>query len=79
MGQSSGHAMFSLESAPLSQRICRAVVNYTVYVGKTVWPANLAVFYPDVPVQTYARCPASAFLALVTGATAWAAHAGNDG
>ncbi len=31
---------------PLSWRLQNAIVSYVVYIGKTVWPANLAVFYP---------------------------------
>ena len=31
---------------PLDARIENAVVSYVRYLGKTVWPSNLAVFYP---------------------------------
>jgi accessory gene regulator protein AgrB len=31
---------------PLSWRLENAVVSYVAYLGKTVWPAKLAVFYP---------------------------------
>jgi hypothetical protein len=31
---------------PLSWRLQNAIVSYVAYIGKTVWPATLAVFYP---------------------------------
>jgi tetratricopeptide (TPR) repeat protein len=31
---------------PLSLRLGNAAVSYVAYIGKTVWPAKLAVFYP---------------------------------
>jgi len=32
--------------AALSLRLGNALVSYIAYIGKTFWPANLAVFYP---------------------------------
>ena len=43
----------SLESIPMTLRIENALVSYIKYIGKMIWPANLAVFYPypdTVPV-----------------------------
>ncbi len=43
----------SLESIPMTLRIENALVSYIKYIGKMIWPANLAVFYayPDaVPI-----------------------------
>jgi len=42
--QQSGHAMAL--SLPLSARLANAVASYWRYLGKTVWPWDLAVFYP---------------------------------
>jgi tetratricopeptide (TPR) repeat protein len=42
-----------LESIPMTLRIENALVSYIKYIGKMIWPANLAVFYPypdTVPV-----------------------------
>jgi Tfp pilus assembly protein PilF len=36
----------SLESVPMKLRIANALVSYIKYIGKTIWPQNLAVFYP---------------------------------
>ena len=38
--------MKSFQSVPLSLRLANAVVTYIKYVTKTIWPHNLAVFYP---------------------------------
>ena len=35
-----------LDAHPLGVRIAHALVAYVWYVGKTVWPTDLAVFYP---------------------------------
>jgi protein O-mannosyl-transferase len=36
----------SAEMLPWHARLANAVVSYVRYLGKTVWPAHLAVFYP---------------------------------
>jgi hypothetical protein len=33
---------------PFGARIANAVLSYIGYLGKTVWPSSLAVFYPHV-------------------------------
>ena len=44
-------AMTPLERSPLELRIANALVAYGRYLGKTVWPAKLAVFYPYLGVS----------------------------
>jgi len=39
-------ALSSLDAVPMTARIANAVVSYAVYLGKMVWPVNLAFFYP---------------------------------
>jgi tetratricopeptide (TPR) repeat protein len=39
-------AISSLETLSLNIRIANAIVSYAKYVGKTIWPSRLAVFYP---------------------------------
>jgi len=36
----------SLDALPLLERIANAIVSYAQYLGKTVWPAGLAMHYP---------------------------------
>lgn len=44
--QKSGGAVNSLAAIPFHDRIANAIVSYVSYIGKMIWPNNLAVFYP---------------------------------
>ncbi len=44
--QKSGQVVISLDRIPLDHRIANAFVSYVKYIGKLVWPSDLAVFYP---------------------------------
>ena len=44
--QRSGGAVADSSAFPLSLRIGNAILSYAKYIGKTIWPARLAVFYP---------------------------------
>jgi tetratricopeptide (TPR) repeat protein len=44
--QSTAGAVHPLESFPLPARAANALLSAVRYVGKTLWPADLAVFYP---------------------------------
>jgi protein O-mannosyl-transferase len=44
--QRAGGAIRSLESFALSERLANALLSYAGYLGKTLWPVSLAVFYP---------------------------------
>ncbi len=44
--QNRGGAVRSFASFTLLERIGNAVVGYARYLGKTVWPTDLAIFYP---------------------------------
>jgi Tfp pilus assembly protein PilF len=46
MAQQKGGAVGSLQSFPLPARIANALVSYCGYIGKMIWPADLAVLYP---------------------------------
>jgi Flp pilus assembly protein TadD len=42
-----GHdVVVSTEAIPMTLRIANALVSYVAYMGKMIWPHNLAVFYP---------------------------------
>ena len=65
-----GTAVIALEKIPLPARIGNALVSYVDYLGETLWPANLAVFYPH-PVDTLpAWKPVVALLILLGGTAA---------
>jgi hypothetical protein len=42
----SARAVHFFEIPPLGVRIGNALVSYVAYMGKMIWPSNLAVFYP---------------------------------
>jgi tetratricopeptide (TPR) repeat protein len=44
--QQKGGAVTSLEVVPVGVRIANALVSYVIYMEKTIWPNNLAVYYP---------------------------------
>lgn len=46
VAQRSGGAVGGLDAFPLVLRIGNAFVSYVLYIGKMLWPARLAAFYP---------------------------------
>ena len=46
IAQQSGHATSSLRALSVGLRVSNAVVSYGEYIAKTIWPRDLAVFYP---------------------------------
>jgi tetratricopeptide (TPR) repeat protein len=54
--QAAGGAMRIEGLSPLDERIANAMTSYVAYVGKTLWPSNLACFYP-LPTGSGAATP----------------------
>lgn len=46
LAQKQGGSVVPLDVIPFGQRVANACVSYARYLGKTVWPDRLAVFYP---------------------------------
>jgi tetratricopeptide (TPR) repeat protein len=46
VAQQKGGAVVPTDVYPFSERVANALVAYVAYLAKTVWPADLAVFYP---------------------------------
>jgi tetratricopeptide (TPR) repeat protein len=44
--QSRGGAVAGMEGLPLAARLANATLSYIRYLAKTIWPVDLAVFYP---------------------------------
>ena len=44
--QHAAGAVAPIDALPLSHRLANAAVAYAAYLGKTIWPINLAVSYP---------------------------------
>ena len=55
----------STDLTPITLRIANALVSYLVYIGKLIWPQNLAVFYP-YPRQIPMALSAGSGLALLS-------------
>jgi Tfp pilus assembly protein PilF len=72
--QQRGGATTDLDTLPAATRVANALVAYTQYLGKLVWPTNMAIFYPyreDLPWWWIA----TAFVAVVAlSAFAWRAR-----
>jgi tetratricopeptide (TPR) repeat protein len=49
LAQRQGGAVASLSEMPMWVRLENASVSYARYIGKTLWPVHLAVFYPIQP------------------------------
>lgn len=45
-GQTAAHTVVSTDVVPLATRTANALMSYSTYLGKTVWPAGLAIPYP---------------------------------
>ena len=54
------------EYMPITARLAKAIVSYVVYLGKTIWPTNLAVFYPYRPYSISAVLVTALVLAGLT-------------
>jgi len=44
--QQAAGAVKPVDAIPIGTRIGNALISYAVYIAKTFWPSNLAVFYP---------------------------------
>jgi len=69
--QKSGGAVKAIWALPMKYRIENAVVSYVKYILKTVWPDNLAVFYPH-PGNTLAFWQIFGAALLIFTACYWA-------
>jgi len=57
LAQAKSGAVYNFEYLTFGSRISNAIVSYVIYLGKTVWPSSLAVFYPH-PATIHANVPA---------------------
>lgn len=59
LAQTKSYSM--LGGLPLRLRIATAVAGYVKYLGKTVWPSGLAIFYPDPNARYFAPHPGTLY------------------
>jgi protein O-mannosyl-transferase len=66
--QRQGGSVVAMENLPLALRLSNAAVSYVRYLGKAIWPLNLAVFYPfpDRGVPLWNVAASVAVLAAIT-------------
>jgi len=65
--QGGGNAVVSLEALPVAARAANAVVAAVTYLGKSLWPSGLAVFYPFDAASITAPLVAGAAAILLAG------------
>jgi tetratricopeptide (TPR) repeat protein len=66
LAQHAGGAVESLEQLPVTSRLANALAAYSAYLGKMIWPMNLSVFYPHLPVPAWQVVSSALLLACVT-------------
>ena len=49
--QKSGGSVTTALNLPLEDRLANAVASYFKYLGKTIWPSDLAIFYPHPEIR----------------------------
>jgi tetratricopeptide (TPR) repeat protein len=77
LAQRSGGDVISLQSVPIWERIARAAALYVAYLGKSLWPVNLAALYPGGPMESFwLASAAGGLLALLTAGAVWGAWRG---
>ena len=73
--QQRGGAVRTLEQLSLLARAANALVSWAGYVGMSLWPSGLAVYYPyDLAIPAWKVAGAGLFLAAVTGLSLWQAR-----
>jgi len=68
--QGKGGAISALTSVPLQLRGENALIAYTKYIGKTIWPQDLAVLYPFAFFVPHWQAIGSLLILLLLSATA---------
>ncbi len=46
VSQKAGTALGNLDTLPFAARLSNALLAYVQYIGKTIWPSDLSIFYP---------------------------------
>jgi len=65
-------SLATLEAVSVGRRVGNALVSYAIYLGKTFWPAKLAVFYPlPLSIPLWKPLAAGALLLVLTALAVW--------
>ncbi|MCB1057740.1 MAG: tetratricopeptide repeat protein [Acidobacteria bacterium] len=74
--QRAGGAVSGLAGVPLGERLANAAVSYVAYLGKLLWPVDLAVFYPHRGMPLLTVWLGALVLLGVLSVLAWRARRG---
>ena len=76
MAQQEAGAISTLEIVPFKLRIANGLVSFVAYMGKMIWPQDLAVFYPHPgsDLQIWKPVAAGLFLLIVSTVALWVAQ-----
>jgi tetratricopeptide (TPR) repeat protein len=75
--QRQGGSLVKLEHFGTLARVENAILGYVAYLGKTLWPVNLASLYPLLPITSVGTVlAAAAGLAALSAAALWGASRG---
>ncbi len=69
--QSSGHAIISMKQSGVASRLANSVVAYSDYLGKTIWPGGLAVYYPHVEFPPASKFAIAVLVLIIGSVLAW--------
>jgi len=67
-------SMVSLDLLPWTFRLSNAAVSYAAYLGKTLFPWHLAVFYPILAIPAWKVVGSLALLLAITALAVWKAR-----
>ena len=77
MAHRSAGTLVSTEHVGMPYRFARAALLYTAYIGKSIWPTDLAALYPDLLIPGPGPVVAAAgLLSVATAAACWGALRG---
>ncbi|HUO15108.1 MAG TPA: tetratricopeptide repeat protein [Verrucomicrobiae bacterium] len=69
MAQNSGGSVMGLSLLPISGRVENVLISYVAYIGKILWPARLATYYPiQLSPHAGAAVAAAAILIAISAA-----------
>jgi protein O-mannosyl-transferase len=80
IAQSQQGALVDFGDSRLGLRLANALVSYVRYLGKTIWPEDLAIFYPYPPAwPLWQVVAAGGVLLLASGLALWSGRTGSAG
>jgi tetratricopeptide (TPR) repeat protein len=73
IAQQEGEALRSLQGLPLAHRAANALTSVVGYIGRTLWPAGLAIFYPlaRAPIPPWRWGAAATIIVTITVTAVW--------